>query len=113
MWHDGEARILGLESVSLATVPPPGTTSSAASVARVPVPAASAAAAPGASTVRKYVIESSNFRLASVAEDGYDAWAVQVRILVAVCACFTGVGLGGWCGGVVHNNGVCWSVRVL
>ncbi len=101
VWHDGEARILGLESVLVSTVPPPGgsfstgpassaapsTASSTASAARgsgsgyVPVPAAaSGGAGSSASSVRRYVIESPNFRLASVAQDGYDAWVAQVRI---------------------------------
>ena len=85
MWHDGEARILGLESVSLTSVPQPGASTAAGTL---PAPAAAAAAAAPAAGAgpsgaaagsRRYVIESANFRLANRVDDGYEPWAPQVQ----------------------------------
>ncbi len=90
VWHEGEARILGLESVSLSLVPHPGTasataTSSTSSAAPAAIQSSASAAGTTQSSARRYIIESANFRLASVEEDGYEPWALQVREGVCVC----------------------------
>lgn len=95
VWHEGEARILGSELVSATPLPVSGHTSSSASatatastitaVAAPPAPSSAAksgkagAKGPDAenTVARRYVIESPNFRLASVPLDGYSAWSNQ------------------------------------
>lgn len=80
VWHDGDARILGSETLSAMRLAPPGKTADAPPVFTA-VSALGAAGDPDASVVtppgkaaRRYVIESSNFRLADNERDGYPAW---------------------------------------
>lgn len=86
MWHDGNARILGSELVSVTLLGPP---SSVPSFSRgtegEPVPTGSSAVSMYDDSLeirpvsgRRYEIESANFRLANKETDGYDAWASQV-----------------------------------
>jgi hypothetical protein len=97
VWHDGEARILGSELASWSVSSLPGaastgvvgagaaaTASSSATSASAPTASAAAPPAPPSAppaphvSQRRFEIESSNFRLASVELDGYNAWASQV-----------------------------------
>jgi hypothetical protein len=96
VWHEGEARILGSEIVMATPLPHPGavtttpaTASGAPSSVTAPPVASSSSSSLTAfgkkkgdqkeqeSSARRYVIESTNFRLASVAVDGYSAWSNQ------------------------------------